>query len=413
MKITKSLLGLYAFVISLAIPPFSMAILGRTPTVFVSDIIIGLSVFFILTKRRILDKYILAAAGLFAVFVVLSYFRGIDSVRSLSFVKIYLLPFGALFLGIISFRSKEDIDRVFVGLLMVISAWALESLLNWNAFESGVAVLASDLGAKDMLQTSWGRSNAVAAVNLLLVPFIFYRLIFAHFLEKVLMLGILLLLLVSSGLSMSRGATTAFIVGVIFWFYHTFKLYGLKRAYVWIFAGGVLAVVLAFSLWVIPAPFTDLFISKWQSLYLNTDILTTDARMVRWQAIISYLLAQPFGAGLGNYIFALGELNPLYGGSAHNLLLDVMMDTGLLAGGIYVAMLTYLAWRARESFKYAFTTQDKMLVITQATIALIFVANSMVEPNYFSPIYMALVSLNFAGIIVMNRRLREASHARK
>jgi len=400
-----SFILLFVFVLSLAVPPFSVTLLGRTPTVFLSEIVMALSALMILGKRRVLDRRVLLHVGGISLLVALSYFWAIDGLRSLAFVKIYIYPFLVLFLGMVSFGTRTDIDSIFEVLLFVFLGWALQSLFNWNLYAIGEQTLTYDFGAKDMLQTSWGRSNTVAAVNILLVPFVFYRLWFSSVFGKIFMISALGVLMVSSLLAMSRGATIAFAVGIVFWLWQTFKLYGKKHLYSWGMTIGLMLVA-SYVVWhIIPSSFADMFAARWWVLG-DSAYIAGDDRVTRWQAILSYLFTHPFGAGLGNYSVVLGSINPLHGESAHNIFLDIMMDASVIAGIIYASLTLFLFKKASQSLRLASSFQDKVMAITQLTIHVIFLLNSLLEPNYFSSIYMTIVSLNSAAIIAFNRHLQ-------
>jgi O-antigen ligase len=145
--------------------------------------------------------------------------------------------------------------------------------------------------------------------------------------------GVIFLALI---LTFSRGVYFA-LSGVFFLFVLGGVFLSRKGKAILVFTGGVLLFVFLFS----PTnPFFERFLSSFSSVDTSNQ-----GRLEMWSQAGVTLWEQPWGVGIGNYALTLAPFadyrDPYY---AHNIYLDVMVESGIIAGMVLIGVLVSVCW---------------------------------------------------------------------
>jgi O-antigen ligase len=202
--------------------------------------------------------------------------------------------------------------------------------------------------------------------------------------------------MMASIFSISRGAIVSFIIGMIVW------LVILQRNRVVrivnivpIIVTTVFFAALIFN--ILPCALQETFVAKFdQALYEITEAPQSNLRIVRWETSLSCLVDAPMGIGVGNYKWVMSPMNSSMGGSAHNLFLETLLESGFLALIALVAILVCYFKNIVGLFTSAKKTDELLLAASLMMIFVIYVSNVSIEPNYYSITFTYLFSVLMA-----------------
>ncbi|HCP08515.1 MAG TPA: hypothetical protein DIT25_01815 [Candidatus Moranbacteria bacterium] len=194
-----------------------------------------------------------------------------------------------------------------------------------------------------------------------------------------------LILLAADLLTFSRGGYLGLFAGVLvllIMLWH--KLEKRHKFAVFVMAGFMIA---AFA---IPSP-----VSQRLSSGFDPKEGSNAGRLAIWRQAVEVVKEHPLsGVGIGNFPLAIkstaGYREPIY---AHNTYLDIIVETGLLNGFVWVSIL-FLA-------VLEFWKRKRNIIFFMAGVSLvIFSAHSMVETAIYSPtvLTLLLIILSFANI---------------
>ncbi|HVF38661.1 MAG TPA: O-antigen ligase family protein, partial [Gemmatimonadaceae bacterium] len=316
-----------------------LQVAGRTPSLYWVDVILAVLAFTAFAKvaaRPSEDSFRVPRVMLWAFAYVLvagvSMLLSDDVLVSIANLKLRIMPVAAFFLACRYARSVLDIERFFRSVVAFGAALSAVALYNWYRFSSGLQILSEDLGPKDMLQLSFGRSNYLAGILVLIIPtiiaFLRRRKTRASGLAY---LGALLIISLALIFAQSRGAMISLALGMIAW-----GLFGLARRFsirtVLNTLLGVAAILILSRLLWSRVP-EDVRIG----LTTAFSILWADAlrgnygggRTELWVgAIRGALESNLLGIGLGNQAGWYSRAGMT--SSAHNLYLETLMETGIV-----------------------------------------------------------------------------------
>jgi O-antigen ligase len=281
------------------------------------------------------------------------------------------------------FRSKADLQRILLSCSLVGIGLSAGALYNWSRFQSGAIELDAGLAAKDMVQMSGLRSNAVGGTAAMLLPGALYALWHANLRWRLIGLVSLLGLCATIIFSMSRGSMIAAIigVGVSLILRVCGRSRNIDRKATWTLIAIAMAVFLGWQLFPAQLKFTLLTQIEIADMQVSTPG-ETNGRFTRWEILMHRSMKNPQGVGVGNYESLSAVQDARLGGSAHNLYLETLEEEGWLGLATLLLGLAY-AWRAgRKMLSTQTAMEDEWTVVNVAW--LVYLVNVAVEPNYFS-----------------------------
>jgi len=380
--------------LSMLLGPVPIHIADRSPNLFFGDALLAMAAAYAFAHRRSVqasDRMIRSAVvwmGLYCVVVLATLPMAVDILRTIAYLKLYVMPFLAFVTAIRLFRSPSDLDRVLLTCAVVGIGLSIGALVNWSLYQSGALELSSDLGAKDMVQMAGTRSNTVAGTAALLLPGALFAFWQKQMRWRFVGIAALAGLCGTITFAMSRGAVVSAILGVGLSLFRRPRLRSAGQK--WKAAKAMVALVACgyLSWLVFPADLQRTFLGQLERARLEiTETPENNDRLSRWGVLIEEGLKNPWGVGVGNYEYVSAAATQQMGGSAHNLYLDTLNEAGWLA---LVALVMCLArvWRAIRGRGHSATSNRLADGCTAAAMLFwVFVINVAIEPNYFSGPY--------------------------
>ena len=198
-------------------------------------------------------------------------------------------------------------------------------------------------------------------------------------------------------LSFSRGAYLGVIIGGLFFL--AVLLHGSRSA-------GRVVVIGAVSFFLAAIFFQGTFQNRLVSAFDLKEGSNAE-RMKNWQQAISVVREYPlFGIGLGNYSSyvdpASGERSSIY---AHNTLLDISSETGIINGFVFLALILASFWRNADS--------KNMLNLGLASGLVYFLVHGIFDTAIWSPQVMVILLVILAvGLHKNNEKFKYPADAK-
>lgn len=224
---------------------------------------------------------------------------------------------------------------------------------------------------KNLLATSWGRSNYLAAFYVLIIPLTMGYMYLATTKSSKIIFSIILVIMFSAVmLTLSRGGILSLLVGVFLLLPRLVK----PRTFIPIF---LLVVLIGVIVALNPLTFVvfeglgkvDKSFSYMTRLNFYEDV---------WKTFLNYPIT---GIGLGNLGY-YAKFKIAGSASAHNLVLGLLGETGII--GTILFLTTLIGVFIKISKNYLRETNEKIKLFTWAFISSFtgVLVHSMMEPNF-------------------------------
>ncbi len=318
-------------------PMVVLEVAGRTPALFWVDIVVallagiaGLKALLQPNGLRIPNVMLWALLYLSIAFASLT--LTIDPLAGIALFKLRIMPMAVFLLAYGLTQDRDDVDHFYVSVILFGGVLAAISLYSWYEFSKGILTLSEDFGPKDMLQSSFGRSNFLASIFIVVIPVCIPYINRSRNRMQPLLVGVALLLMLAALMfTQSRGALISLLVGMIAW-----VLVALAKSFTIRRVSTAVAIAMGIPLGIaliwpaipdkvrvgLETAFGALFAQVKEGNYGGD-------RTDQWVAALkgawsSHLL----GIGLGNQIpfYTRLGLTP----SAHSVYLETLLETGLL-----------------------------------------------------------------------------------
>lgn len=395
-----------------------LTVAGRTPSLYWIDVVIVIFSAFALSRAwaQPTDRtFRLPPAVVWAIVYVLICAASLlitqDILVSIATLKLRTLPIAVFLLASRQIKSRSDIDHFFQALAWFGLALAAISLYNWYKFSTGLLVLSDEFGEKDMLQLSFGRSNYLASMFVVLIPPMIAVIQDRRKKLAFLLHGFALVLVVTALLfTQSRGSLISLTVGLIAWAFLTFSSAFTARK---VFTG--LAVVLLLVM-------TTIFL--WDKIPEGVRLGLTAAFGLLWSeaargnlgggrtelwvaALQGAWHSSFFGIGLGNQaiFYAQQQMTP----SAHSVYLETLLETGIV-GVIALFGFLYVFGRTLWRLWKECPPSDRRFVGAMLATFVTALVNISQEPSFWGPQYSCLFWM-MMGVIYAWRRMNAAARA--
>ena len=145
--------------------------------------------------------------------------------------------------------------------------------------------------------------------------------------------------------------------------------------------------------------------------YFGGDVSAGD-RMMVWQAGVLMILDNPlFGVGYGQFADRVVDYGSDRKMLAHNTILSVAAETGIVGGVFFVAMIVTTLWSLWRVWRLALrdTAQQDLACLAQGVMVglVAFLVNSSFSVKDYDPMFWALLGTAGSIIVVHNRLSRE------
>lgn len=195
------------------------------------------------------------------------------------------------------------------------------------------------------------------------------------------------LILLADILTFSRGGYIGLISGVIFASLIFWNKLGKKYKSTIILGTSIFLLVI-----IVPNPVSARFFS-----IFNLKEGSNSGRIQMWQKAVEVIAEKPFfGTGIGNFPLEVNPLatyrEPIY---AHNTYLDIMAESGILAGLVWIGLLFFTIVKILKKAK-----KEKFYLYLAVSL-IIFSAHSLVDTVIYSPVvltlFLILISLAYSN----------------
>jgi O-antigen ligase len=353
---------------------------GKTPSILVVDIIflIIISIFIIKVLTNIDKEMKIPVVILlwlpFLIWGLLSFFVAIEKFRALAMWKNYFAGFVALSYTYFAIKNKIHVKIVLIGIII----WGL--LLSIIEFK----ILMIDLGGlsggivglyfkKNLLATSWGRSNYLATFFVMIIPItIGYLLYVKSNKGKFLLLISIMLMSSALVLTLSRGGLLSLSLAIFLFFSRVIKGKTLIPVFLAFLIVGVVVLL---------NPLTYVLIERTAAVEGSSSFLT---RINFYEDVWKTFSKNPIvGVGFANlglyaqFVIPLSDTT-----SAHNIILGMLGETGIVGAALFFSVIGKLAWELLKSVNSEKAEDIKILKwACFSTFVGVFI-HSLMEPNF-------------------------------
>jgi len=371
---------------------------GKTPNLFWTDLILPfLVIYWVACGRRLRLTGVETWFAMHLVVVLVSLVQAVDLPRSLAIAKLHFTPLVVFLLMADAVRSRQDVRHALRSIILFGCVLSLMVLYNWRLFSLGLRYAEFE-GVKEWAQVSWGRSNLLAGLLILVIPLVAAILGGKGRLWSLAAIAAFGLMGVVLVLSLSRGAMLSLLLATLLWLCLELILtrqrgWETLRLLFWMF---VIVVGVGFAVWFfLPESLKMTLGTTFQFLGAQAQgDAPTNERILKLEEAWRYISVQPFtGIGTGNQdslVFA--------GGSAHNFIAESLLENGI-AGALPLFIALGLCARSVFRVWRNGTGSDHILgaAIFVAFWAGIF--HNLVEPNFwagpFTNLFWPMLALTF------------------
>jgi|GEM_PF-1766722 len=371
--------------------------MSRGPTLFIEEIFLGLflaifTVKFLLNLNDDLKipLIILIWIPFFVWTLPTGLFVALEKLRILVFWKNYFAGFFSLVLVYYAIQNKYHLKSLIIGIIvwgLILALIEFNILMQLGGFSSGVVGL---YFKKNLFAVSWGRSNYLAAFFVVIIPLTFGYLFYTNskklkwffsFALFFMFLGIIL--------TLSRGGLLALFLALSLLFARTLKARSLIPFIV------VLLIIVTI---ILLNPLTYVIAEGMSSLETTGSVYSRlNFYEDTWKAFLKYPLT---GVGFGNLSFySTFILAKDASSSAHNIILGMLGETGLIGGIFFFSILAVVFVKVFKDYRREKDHSLKLLKWAFFSAISGGYIHSLVEPNFegfqFSIIFWAIVGTFF------------------
>ncbi len=377
-------------------------------TVFWSDIAIVVIVVLLIVNRRPSAPKAVMWYLLYLLAVLTSLRMNSQPFRQfVILLKLEVAPLVVFLLVYNCVRRDAVIRKIVATLVWFGAALAVITLVNWVRIQNGAVGpfyhpdIALTLLAKDAAQTSFGRSNYIASLLILLIPLALYRTAKAPAAWAA--LAVMVTALIAT---QSRGGLISLALAFLIWVGLSMRYLGSSVLGIAAFLARIaICAVLAFVVWqCLPSSITDEFgrrLSDTREAVASGDYAGN--RRDVWIPAAQHVMDAPFfGIGYGNE-----EENPtaldMNSGSAHNLFLQVLLATGAVGLVPFTIFLVSCAAQWLWLLRFSAVREDRILAAAALFVLAAALINCFEEPSFWGLEYSRVLWLVLSMGFVMKR----------
>jgi len=378
-----------------AIIPFKNV--SKGPTLFIEEIFLGLflAIFTIkvllnLNNSIKIPLIILIWIPFFVWTLPTGLFVALEKLRILVFWKNYFAGYFSLILVYYAVENKIHLKSLIIGLIIwgfILALIEFNILMQLGGFSSGVVGL---YFKKNLFSVSWGRSNYLASFFVLIIPLTFGYLFYTKSRKLKLFFSVgLAFMFLAIILTLSRGGLIALVLTLMLLFARTLKARSLVP-FVSVLIIVVIIILLNPLTYVIAEGMSN--IETTGSVYSRMNFYEDT-----WDAFLKHPLT---GVGFGNLSFySTFVLAKDASSSAHNIILGMLGETGLIGGIFFFSILAVVIVKVFKDYRSEEDHSLKLLKWAFFSAISGGYLHSLIEPNFegfqFSIIFWAIVGTFF------------------
>jgi O-antigen ligase len=374
----------------------TIKISGKTPNILFVDIFffILLSMLFIktlLSLNKSIEIPILILIWIpFLVWSVLGVISAVEKFRVLVYWKNYFAGFVVFSYAWFVLKNKIHVKQILYAFIIwgvVLSLIELKIVFELGGIGMGIVGL---FLKKNLLATSWGRSNYLAAFYVFIIPLSIALLFYFKSLKnRLFQVFALILMFTGIIITLSRGGIISLVFALIILFSKLLK----TKTFI-----PLLIIFVIVSLVVFLNPLTQVLIERSAAFERSASVFT---RINFYEDVWKTFLENPIlGVGFGNLgFYSQFEIASAFSTSAHNIVLGMLGETGLVGAISFFAIFWLLIKKIIA--EYRDENDNSLKLLRWAFIASLsgVLLHSFMEPNFegiqFSIMFWLLFSVYF------------------
>jgi O-antigen ligase len=383
---TNPIIGTHLLLFSILVGSLGVAkVSGKAPSIFLVDIIFLYILFLFVIKIFLeLDKelkipFLILMWLPFLLWGLFSFFIAAEKFRAIVIWKNYFAGFISLSFTYFFLKNKVQVKSIFMGLIiwgLLLSLIEIKILFDLGGLSGGIIGL---FFKKNLLATSWGKSNYLATFFVMIIPISIGYLLYTT--SKKLKFFILLALLFMSSamiLTLSRGGFLVLIVALLVLFVRIIR----KKTFIPILTAFLVIITVALL-----NPLTYVIIDRFATLASSASVFT---RINFYEDAWIIFLNNPIvGVGLGNIGLYSQFIVPV--ASAHNIVLGMLSEVGIIGAILFLSILGRVVWESARKFKLEKNESLKILRWSCISAILGVILHSLMEPNFESMQFSVMV----------------------
>jgi O-antigen ligase len=330
---------------------------------------------FLFTKNIISDpryNVILILFGFFLAWSLFLVLLATDKLLSLAFWKNYFSGFIVFFFTLSAIRRPDQVKSFFNVLILwgtILAFISFYIIYSLGGISTGLIKI---FLSKNLLATSWGKSNYLAAFYVLIIPVTIGHLltIRSHF-SKFLLSSALLVMFSAMVLTLSRGGIVSMVAAVLILISKILK----PRTFV-----PLLLLISMIALILLLNPMTyvlyksvsrvDSSLSYFSRLNFYKDV---------WNTILDYPIT---GVGIANLGYYSKFIISTTVASAHNIVLGMLGETGIVGASLFLPLLGYSFLLCVRDYRNEKNEKVRILQWSFISAFCGVLIHSMMEPNF-------------------------------
>ncbi|MCL5027436.1 MAG: O-antigen ligase family protein [Bacteroidetes bacterium] len=327
---------------------------------------------------------------LFALFFLWTFFVAVSSINkqvSIAYWRNYFSGFMMFVFTLFILNRTNKVKSLIITLILwgltlaVIEFYVLYSLGGVNI---GLVRL---FFRKNLLEVAWGKSNYLAAFFVLLIPItIGFIFMLKTTLKRLLFLGVLFLMSAAIMLTFSRGGILSLTVALFIFLSRAVK----RRTFI-----PLLLMVIVVAIVVILNPMTRIIFEGISNVENSFSYMS---RVNFYKDVWKTFLENPItGVGFGNLGFYSQFKLTDAAASAHNIVLGLLGENGVIGAILFLSILGYSLFLAIKNYINEKNVKLKILLWSFVSAFLGVIVHSMIEPNIegwqFSMVFWTSVAM--------------------
>ncbi len=312
--------------------------------------------------------------------------NAINQTLALSVWRNFFAGFICFILAYYSLQKEKDI-KILLTLLIIwgttLALIELITLFQLGGIRTGIIRI---FFQKNLIETSWGKSNYLAAFHVLMIPIAIGTLFLTSSKKiKLLLLSGIGIMLTGIIITLSRGAILSLAIGLLI-----FMLKVIDKKY-------ILSVIFAIFSFIIVLLINPLTYVLFERLLIFEKSISYFSRIHFFEKVWDIFLNNPIlGVGLGNlgYYTTYSDYQQL---SAHNIILGLLGETGILGSLTFFTLIVYSIIIILRNYKSESNGNLKIFKFASLCGLLGVLIHSMMEPNLegyqFSIIFWTFIAL--------------------
>jgi len=355
----------------------TMKLGGKVPQVLFVDMFFPIVFFFFIVKGisgSISSEGISKITLLFFAFLVwglLSFFLDTDKLRVLLSWKSYFAGFVCFIFAYNVFIKPAHIkEYIFVLIFWGVLLSIIEFYITFQLGGISIGLVGLFL-KKNLLTTSWGRSNYLATFYVFIIPITTgLFLIVKQYKLKIFISGSLLFMVTGLILTLSRGGLLALGIAMLIFFARVIKL----RTFI-----PILVFVLLVAIIVLVNPLTNVLFAGLGAVDKSNSYFS---RLNFYKDVWRMFLENPLtGVGLGNLGLRAKFVVHTYA-SAHNIVLGLLGETGVIGAFLFISTLLGVLLKNIKYYLLENNELNKIMIWSLVSATIGVLVHSFMEPNF-------------------------------